>query len=238
MINKKYFTVCTLILAFLLAVVFMSGCGGGDGDTKEMVKDTEETAEMSAQEKEENQDMNDNATSGSVQYGPDGQPVKTLADFPNGQDGADVEAVIRTDKGDIVIQFHPNEAPVSTAAFIQRAREGGYNGTTFHRVVPGFVVQGGDPKSLDPNAADVGTGNPGYYLPAEFSGLQHQTGTVAMARSKNVNSGGCQFYICLAPQPSLDGDYTVFGETLSGMEVVQQITQGDVIREVIVRPKS
>ncbi|MBN2169000.1 MAG: peptidylprolyl isomerase [Actinobacteria bacterium] len=173
-----------------------------------------------------------------AQLGPDGNPVKTLADFPNGQDGADVEAVVRTGKGDIVLQFFPDSAPVSVAAFIQRAREGGYNGTRFHRVVPGFVIQGGDPKSVDPNDPTVGTGGPGYYLPSEFNNRPHLAGSLAMARSANPNSGGCQFYICLAPQPSLDGDYTVFGETVSGMEVVQQITQGDVIQEVVIRPKS
>ena len=238
--RRKLFTVMALSVALLLFTILMSGCGGTD-EKQETVKDTETKTETSTEKKEGTQEMdnqNDNAASGSVQYGPDGQPVKTLADFPQGQDGANVEAVIRTGKGDIVLQFHPAEAPVSVAAFIQRAREGAYNGTRFHRVVPGFVIQGGDPKSVDPNAPDVGTGGPGYYLPAEFSSLKHQAGTLAMARSKNVNSGGCQFYICLAPQQSLDGDYTVFGETVSGMEVVQQIAQGDLIKEIVIRPKS
>jgi len=137
-----------------------------------------------------------------------------------------------------VLQFYPEAAPVTVASFLHLARTGFYNGTTFHRVVPGFVAQGGDPKSKDPNAKDVGTGGPGYNLPAEFNSLKHETGTLAMARSQDPNSGGSQFYICLAPQPSLDGQYTVFGHVVSGMEVVNAITQGDVIREVTVRPKS
>ncbi|MBU4302607.1 MAG: peptidylprolyl isomerase, partial [Actinobacteria bacterium] len=129
-------------------------------------------------------------------------------------------------------------APVTVASFIELARSGYYNGITFHRVEPGFVIQGGDPKSKDPNATDVGTGGPDYYLPAEFNDLLHQDGTLSMARSQSPTSGGSQFFICLGPQPSLDGQYTVFGQTVSGMEVVNAIVPGDVIQEVIIRPKS
>lgn len=178
------------------------------------------------------------APSAGQNLGPDGQPVKTLADFPDGQDGANVEAVIKTDKGDIVLTFFPDSAPVTVASFIQLARAGFYNGLRFHRVEPGFVIQGGDPKSKDPNAPDVGTGGPGYYLPAEFNNLPHKTGTLSTARSQDPNSGGSQFFICLADQPSLDGQYTVFGETVSGLEVVQSIVPGDVINEVVIRPRS
>ena len=171
------------------------------------------------------------------QVGPDGQPVKELVDFPDGQDGADVEAVIETDKGEIVLTFYPDVAPVTVASFIHLARSGFYNGLRFHRVEPGFVIQGGDPKSVDPNAPDVGTGGPGYSLPAEFNERPHNKGTLSMARSQDPNSGGSQFFICLEAQPSLDGQYTVFGETVSGMEVVQAIAPGDVMREVVIRPK-
>jgi len=129
-------------------------------------------------------------------------------------------------------------APVTVASFLHLARSGFYNGLRFHRVEPTFVIQGGDPKSRDPNAADVGTGGPGYYLPAEFNNRPHKTGTLSMARSQEPTSGGSQFYICLADQPSLDGKYTVFGETVSGMEVVQSIVAGDVIQEITIRPKS
>jgi peptidyl-prolyl cis-trans isomerase B (cyclophilin B) len=174
----------------------------------------------------------------AAQVGPDGKPVKTLADFPDGQDGANVEAVIKTDKGNIVLRFFPDVAPVTVASFLHLARTGFYNGTTFHRVVPDFVVQGGDPLSKDPNNPDVGTGSPGYNLPAEFSSRPHQTGTLSMARSQSPQSGGSQFYICLADQPSLNGQYAVFGEVVSGMDVVKQITQGDVMREVTIQPKT
>jgi len=210
---------CVLLFLALLAVVV--GCGSSGGTTEE----GSTTVSSSASASREN-------------IGPDGKPLKTLADFPDGQDGGNVEAVIKTDKGDVVLQFYPEAAPVTVASFLHLARTGFYNGTTFHRVVPGFVAQGGDPKSKDPNAKDVGTGGQGYNLPAEFNSLKHETGTLAMARSQDPNSGGSQFYICLAPQPSLDGQYTVFGHVVSGMEVVNAITQGDVIREVTVRPKS
>lgn len=174
----------------------------------------------------------------AAQVGPDGKPVKTLADFPDGQDGANVEAVIKTDKGNIVLTFFPDVAPVTVASFLHLSRTGFYNGTTFHRVVPDFVIQGGDPLSKEPNNPNVGTGGPGYNLPAEFSSRPHQTGSVAMARSQSPQSGGSQFYICLAAQPSLDGQYTVFGQVASGMDVVNQIKQGDVIREITIQPKT
>ena len=177
------------------------------------------------------------STPAAAQLGPDGQPLKTLADFPDGQDVANVQAVIKTDKGNIVLSFYPDIAPVTVASFIHLAMTGFYNGTTFHRVVPDFVIQGGDPKSKDPNATDVGNGGPGYNLPAEFNSKPHLAGTLAMARSGSPNSGGSQFYICLAPKPSLDGQYTVFGQVDSGMDVVDKITQGDVIREVTIQPK-
>lgn len=175
---------------------------------------------------------------GNRKLGPDGLPLMTLADFPDGQDAANVEAVIKTDKGEIVFRFFPQVAPVTCASFIHLARSGFYNGTAFHRVEPGFVIQGGDPKSKDPNATDVGTGGPGYDIPAEFTSTPHKTGTVAMARAQDPNSGGSQFYICLGDLPQLDGQYTVFGQVASGMDVVNSIVPGDVMREVEIRPIS
>jgi peptidyl-prolyl cis-trans isomerase B (cyclophilin B) len=216
-----------LLIAALVAILSLTLAGCGSRSSKETTEKGEET--MSAPS---------TSTPSSGQVGPDGQPVKTLADFPDGQDGANVEAVIKTAKGDIVVRFFPDVAPVTVASFLHLARSGFFNGLRFHRVEPGFVIQGGDPKSRDPNAPDVGTGGPGYYLPAEFNDRPHNTGTLSMARSQMPTSGGSQFFICLAPQPSLDGQYTVFGETVFGMEVVQSIVPGDVINEVVIRPKS
>lgn len=127
--------------------------------------------------------------------------------------------------GEIVIELYPHSAPKTVENFLKLTREGFYNGLTFHRVVPNFVVQGGDPQG-------DGTGGPGYTIPAEFNDRKHLTGTVAMARGHDPDSAGSQFYICLKPQPHLDGNYTVFGQVVEGMEIVQQIERGDVMKKV------
>jgi peptidyl-prolyl cis-trans isomerase B (cyclophilin B) len=143
-----------------------------------------------------------------------------------------VVAVITMAKGgDIVFTFYPDDAPKTVESFIMLANKGFYNGLKFHRVVPGFVVQGGDPKG-------DGTGDAGFNLPAEFNKQKHITGTVAMARAQDPNSGSCQFYICLAPQPTLDGKYTVFGQVTKGMDIVKGIKIGDVMKTVKIAPKS
>lgn len=140
-------------------------------------------------------------------------------------------ARIVTAKGTIEFEFYPDEAPVTVANFIKLTKQGFYNGLTFHRVVPDFVIQGGDPNG-------DGTGGPGYQIKAEFNSHKHLTGTVAMARSADPNSAGSQFYITLAPQPSLDGQYTVFGQVTSGLDVLPQIQQGDVIQKIELTPKT
>lgn len=139
--------------------------------------------------------------------------------------GANQVAVIETDKGKIVFEFFPDVAPKTVDNFIKLAQKGFYNGLTFHRVVPAFVIQGGDPNGN-------GTGGPGYTIKAEFSERKHLRGTVAMARSQLPDSAGSQFYICLEPQPSLDGQYTVFGQVIEGIEVIDKIQVGDVMRAV------
>ncbi|MEN6429475.1 MAG: peptidylprolyl isomerase [Coriobacteriales bacterium] len=146
-------------------------------------------------------------------------------------------AEITTGKGVIRMEFFPEVAPNHVASFIELAEQGFYDGTTFHRVEPGFVVQGGDPYSKT-GGGPVGTGGPGYHLAAEFNDRPHKEGTLAMARSQNPDSAGSQFYICLAPAPFLDGNYTVFGQVVEGMDVVHAIAVGDVMRSVrIKRPE-
>lgn len=140
-------------------------------------------------------------------------------------------AVITTKKGVIKLEFYPEVAPNHVASFIELAEKGFYDGTTFHRVEPGFVVQGGDPYSKT-GAGPVGTGGPGYNLAAEFSNKPHLEGTLAMARAQSPDSAGSQFYICLAPAPFLDGNYTVFGQVIEGMDVVKSIAVGDVMESV------
>lgn len=145
------------------------------------------------------------------------------------EEARQLQARVQTDKGDIVFHFYPHEAPAHSAAFIKLARAGFYDGLTFHRVVPGFVVQGGCPKG-------TGSGGPGYTLEAEFSDLPHVRGTVAMARAQDPDSAGSQFYICLDEARFLDREYTVFGQTTQGQEVVDAIGQGDVMRKVTIEP--
>ena len=133
-------------------------------------------------------------------------------------------ALIRTPHGEIAIKFFPDIAPKHVESFKKLARGGVYNGTTFHRVIPGFMVQGGDPLSKDPaRRAEHGRGGPGYSIPAEFSEREHVRGIVSAARSSDPNSAGSQFFIMLAPAPHLNGQYSVFGQVLNGMDVVDKI---------------
>ena len=144
-------------------------------------------------------------------------------------------AVITLEKGgEIAVEFFPADAPKTVENFLKLAGQGFYDGTTFHRVVPGFVVQGGDPlsKTLPAGNPRIGTGDPGYKIKAEFNKQRHDRGVLAMARSQDPDSAGCQFYITLAPTPHLDGQYTVFGRVTSGMNVVDGIRANDRIKSV------
>jgi cyclophilin family peptidyl-prolyl cis-trans isomerase len=143
-------------------------------------------------------------------------------------------ATIKTTKGDIVVELAAKDAPFTTNNFISLSRTGFYSGLTFHRVEPGFVIQGGDPLG-------DGTGGPGYTLPAEIK-LKHVKGAIAMARQgDNVNpnreSSGSQFYITLAATPHLDNAYTVFGQVTQGMDVVEKINKGDLIQTITITEK-
>ena len=140
------------------------------------------------------------------------------------------KAMIEMDAGKVVIEFYEKDAPETVANFVKLAKKGFYDGLKFHRVVPGFVVQGGDPKG-------DGTGGPGYTIKDEFNSRKHLTGTVAMARTPAPNSAGSQFYITLAPQPVLDSKYTVFGQVVDGMDVVMKIKRDNIMKKVtIVEP--
>ncbi len=142
-------------------------------------------------------------------------------------------ATIKTIHGDIIVALDAKAAPLGVTNFRQLAQGGFYNGLTFHRVEPGFVIQGGDPSGN-------GTGGPGYTIPAEI-GLKHIKGAIAWARTGDqVNperrSSGSQFYITLEPTPFLDGAYSVFGHVTSGEEVVAQVRPGDKILKIEVKP--
>ena len=133
------------------------------------------------------------------------------------------KAVLETKFGEITLKFFPEIAPQHVNSFIELASSGFYDGTTFHRVVPGFVIQGGDPNSKSKDRSQLGTGGPGYTLEAEFSNTPHKRGTLSMARAADPNSAGSQFFICVADAAFLDGQYTVFGEVSEGMDVVDEI---------------
>jgi cyclophilin family peptidyl-prolyl cis-trans isomerase len=137
-------------------------------------------------------------------------------------------AVIETEKGTITFKFFPKEAPNTVENFTKLANKGFYNGLAFHRVEPGFVIQGGDPNG-------DGTGGPGYTIKAEFNSHPHLKGTVAMARANDPDSAGSQFYICLDTAAFLNGKYTVFGQVVEGQEVVDKIRRGDKMLKVYVK---
>ena len=133
------------------------------------------------------------------------------------------KAVIETKFGNITLKFFPDVAPGHVKNFIDLAKKGFYDGTTFHRVIPGFMIQGGDPNSKNPDKRTHGQGGPGYTIKAEFNDRPHKRGTLSMARAQNPDSAGSQFFICVKDAPFLNHQYTVFGEVESGMEAVDKI---------------
>lgn len=135
----------------------------------------------------------------------------------------DEVAVISTNQGDMVIKFWPDVAPKTVENFKKLAREGYFDGTAFHRIVKGFMIQGGDPLSKAEDDEMVGTGGPGYKIKAEFNDKPHVRGVISMARSQHPDSAGSQFFICLADARFLDRQYTAFGELVKGDDVLEKI---------------
>ena len=132
-------------------------------------------------------------------------------------------AVLDTNLGEIDIAFYPDKAPGHVKNFIDLAKKGFYDGTKFHRVIPGFMIQGGDPNSKGDDRSSYGMGGPGYTIKAEFNDISHVRGIVSMARSSDPNSAGSQFFIVVADSKFLDGQYTVFGHVIKGMDVADKI---------------
>jgi len=140
-------------------------------------------------------------------------------------------AVIKTSEGDMVIQFWTDAAPNTIENFKKLARQGFYNGTIFHRIVKGFMIQGGDPNSKDPAKEEsYGAGGPGYKVKAEFNDHSHERGVISMAREPDPDSAGSQFFICLAPVTRLDHQYTTFGNLIKGDDVLEKIGNTPVTR--------
>ena len=133
-------------------------------------------------------------------------------------------AVIKTSEGEMVVQFWTDAAPNTIENFKKLARSGFYNGTIFHRIVKGFMIQGGDPNSKDPTKeARYGAGGPGYKIKAEFNDHSHERGVLSMAREPDPDSAGSQFFICLGPVSRLDHQYTTFGKLIKGDDVLSKI---------------
>jgi peptidyl-prolyl cis-trans isomerase B (cyclophilin B) len=133
-------------------------------------------------------------------------------------------AVIKTSEGEMVVQFWTDAAPSTIENFKKLARSGFYDGTIFHRIVKGFMIQGGDPNSKNPaKESSYGQGDPGYKIKAEFNDHSHERGVISMARGPDPDSAGSQFFICLGPVPRLDGQYTTFGKLIKGADVLEKI---------------
>lgn len=210
-----------IILALLVASVFaLQACSGNDAPDEATTQNYPAPAE-------------DSTATDDPANGEESQVEFHVSDV---QVNGDEIAVITTNKGVIKFEFFAEEAPNTVATFIELADEGYFDGIKFHRVEPGFVIQGGDPLSRNDDPM-VGTGGPGWYLREEFNDLKHVDGSVAMARATDPNSAGSQFYITMGPQPFLDGQYTVFGQVIEGLDVVYEISVGDVMESVsIERP--
>ncbi len=135
-------------------------------------------------------------------------------------------AIMETEKGNLVLELFARDVPVTVNNFVFLARDGFYDNTTFHRVIPGFMAQGGAPTG-------TGSGDPGYTFADEFTEHTHLAGALSMANA-GPDTNGCQFFITYTPQHGLDGIHTVFGQLIEGSEVLEQITQGDVIKRIII----
>jgi peptidyl-prolyl cis-trans isomerase B (cyclophilin B) len=146
-------------------------------------------------------------------------------------------AVIKTSEGDMVVQFWTDAAPNTVENFKKLARQGFYDGTIFHRIVKGFMIQGGDPNSKDPAKENsYGAGDPGYKINAEFNDHSHDRGVISMARGPDPNSAGSQFFICLAPVHRLDHQYTTFGKLIKGQDVLEKIGDIEVTKNSMGEP--
>ena len=136
---------------------------------------------------------------------------------------SETRAIIETSLGNIELKFFADIAPNHVSNFVELAKKRFYDGTTFHRVIPKFMIQGGDPNSKNPDRSKHGMGGPGHMIKAEFNDKPHKRGTLSMARAADPDSAGSQFFICVADSYFLDKQYTVFGEVTSGMDVVDKI---------------
>jgi len=208
------------MLVSLFLIIAVAGC-----TTAEQAGESEKGEREAAQKAEEEESVSERPAEEATTTTQAPATSTTTA----GAAGEQI-AVIETSRGVIKFSFYSEDAPNTVANFIKLAKSGFYDGTKFHRVEPGFVIQGGDPNSKDDDPSNDGLGGPGYAVKAEFNSRKHVEGTVAMARSQDPDSAGSQFYITLAPQPHLDNNYTVFGQVTEGLDVIPKVQKGDAMK--------
>ena len=150
-------------------------------------------------------------------------PSPNTTNMKESNTGAAPRAIIHTTAGDLTLEFWPDVAPRTVDNFLKLARENFYNGTAFHRIIKGFMIQGGCPNSKQGARGMPGTGGPGYQIKAEFNNRSHVKGVISMARSQDVNSAGSQFFICHGDAAFLNNNYTAFGKLVDGEKVLDQI---------------
>ncbi len=187
---------------FLTCIMLLSSCGGQDLDKKSTSQSTTEST-----------------TSSKPKTYSAPSPMNIFANKK-------YTAIMETSKGNMVLELFAKDVPRTVNNFVFLAREGFYDNTIFHRVIAGFMAQGGDPTG-------TGTGGPGYKFADEFTSHTHVTGTLSMANA-GPNTNGSQFFICFAPQPHLNGKHTVFGQLIEGMDVLNKIVQGDKLIRVTI----
>src|SRR5262245_56104999 len=156
------------------------------------------------------------------------QPALAAGAAKKSAAGSDEVAIMETTKGRMVIEFYDKDAPQTVDNFKKLSRQGYFDGTGFHRIIKGFMIQGGDPKSKNPKAPDLGTGDPGYKIKDEFNAHRHEKGVLSMANSGTPNSAGSQFFIMHGAAPFLDGKYTAFGHVIEGVDVLDIIANTPV----------
>lgn len=221
-------------MPFVLLAALLAGCGekAADGGAS---KDADPVVSKDNDKKTPDTPTNTNRVGEESKLG-DAKPL----------DGEEV-AVLETDQGKIILRFYADVAPKHVDNFKQLARKGFYDGTKFHRIIPKFMIQGGDPNSKNADPSDDGMGGPGYNVDAEFSALTHERGILSMARSQDPNSAGSQFFIVVAPSYHLDTTYTVFGRVVkdgtekegeepAGLKVVDKIVGGKAEGDKAVNP--
>lgn len=203
-------------LPILALVLALWGCAPSETPSGEASATTTETTTPTS---------NDTTTKEDNPPVTEEQKTETTSQAPADRKPADGEevAVMKTNLGRVVLMFFPDKAPLHVANFKKLAGDKFYNGTKFHRVIPGFMIQGGDPNSKDGDRSNDGTGNSGQYVKAEFNDVKHERGILSMARSSNPDSASCQFFIMVNKYPSLDGSYSAFGKVVEGMDVVDKI---------------